>query len=298
MSNPYKHLRWRALAGSLLIFFMMPPAKASDFHSPRTAALGGAGHAHPILNDAIYLNPSFVSFLPSYSISANYLWFRGPKESDAQEVAPYHGHNWNFSIQDGRSELFQAGAGLSFMEDSTKVHVGASKAIVKRWGVGIGGKYIRPKSDSRKNTLKDATFSTTGLINDSIYAALIIDNLLESTYGKELGYHREITLGSKFNLEKIMIFYLDPLWVPNLEGGRYGKYGYEAGVELTPFSDMFLRFGMFRNAKLPFTGGMRSRGFGFGIGWIAPRVSLDFGISRSLEPIQATAQEVGMTVYF
>ena len=43
--------------------FATPWANASDYQSPRTAALGGAGHASPLLNDAIYLNPSFSSFM-------------------------------------------------------------------------------------------------------------------------------------------------------------------------------------------------------------------------------------------
>ena len=57
-------LAWIAAAFTLLLG--SAPGWAADFQSPRTAALGGAGHAAPMLNDAIYLNPSFVSFMPSY----------------------------------------------------------------------------------------------------------------------------------------------------------------------------------------------------------------------------------------
>src|SRR4051812_23643954 len=68
---------------------------ASDFHSPRTAALGGAGHAGPLLNDGVYLNPSFASFLPSYSVSGNLLLFHGPDGPNGDPS--YHGRNYNVS---------------------------------------------------------------------------------------------------------------------------------------------------------------------------------------------------------
>ena len=34
--------------------FSTGSALATDYHSPRTAALGGAGRAGPLLNDSIY----------------------------------------------------------------------------------------------------------------------------------------------------------------------------------------------------------------------------------------------------
>src|SRR5436305_13181621 len=81
-------------------------AFGSDFHSARTAALAGSGHAGPLLNDSVFLNPSYASFLPTYSLALQYLKFSGPSRPGESD---YHGRNYSVSIQDGRNELFQAG---------------------------------------------------------------------------------------------------------------------------------------------------------------------------------------------
>ena len=142
-----------------------PAAVASDFQSPRTAALGGAGHASPMLNDAIYLNPSFVSFLPSYSISGNYSFFSGPSNCDGCGAGDPHGHVLNASIQDGRSELFQAGVGLSLFNDRKVLNIGASRSVVEKLGVGIGGKWALPAMESPSllwDTLASVTYLPMG----------------------------------------------------------------------------------------------------------------------------------------
>ncbi|MBI4925638.1 MAG: hypothetical protein HY843_06910, partial [Bdellovibrio sp.] len=121
---------------AVLMFMYSFAAIASDFHSPRTIALGGAGHAGPLLNDAIFLNPSFASFLPTYSFGFNYLSFANQNDIGDK------GRILNVSIQDGRSEVFQAGAAYTQKSDGSYLHVGASKNFVNRFGFGIGGKFF------------------------------------------------------------------------------------------------------------------------------------------------------------
>src|SRR4051812_25896306 len=82
-------------AALICLGFSGASALASDFHSARTAALGGAGRAGPLLNDGIYLNPSFLAFLQSYTFAGQYEWNKG----DA------HGRILQASIQDGSSQL-------------------------------------------------------------------------------------------------------------------------------------------------------------------------------------------------
>jgi len=267
-------------------------ASASDFQSPRTAALGGAGHAGPMLNDSIYLNPSYASFLQTYSISLNYLRFKGPAtEPDGSSF--YHGHYQNVSIQDGRTEVFQAGMGFTRQEDSRMVHVGASKTAIKQLGFGLGAKFILPNNSNDR--IQDLTFSTTGIISGAFQAVFIIDNLLQSAAGKERGLYREYILGTKLNLQSIAMIYFDPHFTGDASGT--GIYGQEAGLEFTIMSDLFLRLGAFRNSKAPFQQ-ILGRGYGAGFGWIAPRLSMDFAISRVIAPIPATSQVFGMTMYF
>jgi len=275
------------------VVFQPHPVSASDFDSPRTVALGGAGHAGPLLNDTIYLNPSFASFLPTYSVSGNYTTFNGSPVTTPQGVTDYHGRNYNFSVLDGRSDLFQAGVGFTQREDGTFVNVGASKELAKRFGVGLGGKFFF--NSASKTSGRDLIYSMTEIPFDWLQTALIADNLLQTSAGKQWNLYREFTLGMKFNVQSIVLVYIDPHLTPDLPTSS--EFGYQAGVEFVIMQDVFLRMGHFQNAMTPFSS-TYGEGYGVGLGWVAPRISLDYGMSRVLHPHPETSHNFGATIYF
>ncbi|MEO5968881.1 MAG: hypothetical protein ABIQ95_03055 [Bdellovibrionia bacterium] len=267
-------------------------AVGSDFHSPRTDALGGAGHAAPLLSDAIYLNPSFGSFNQVHSLSFNYLTYSGGTIQRPEGPIDYYGHNANISILDGTAEqLFQAGVGYTRRDDLNILHVGTSKSFVQNYGVGLGAKFIFP-NDGTGNRITDATFSASGIFNDWIQSSLIIDNLWEAA--PNLGFYREVILGTKINVMKIVLFYLDPHWSPTLGDSTFG---YEAGVEFPFMSDLFLRAGTFKNSTIPYQA-QRGDGYGLGFGWLAPKLSLDYAYSRAFIPIAGYSHNLGATIFF
>ena len=259
-------------------------ALASDYHSPRVAGMGGAGHAAPILNDGLYLNPSVIALLPAYSVSASHESVSGPNNTEPQTLVQ------NLSIQDGTNSVFAAGLGYTRKTYGREVHVGASTKIFQTYGVGLGGKFLFG-SDSKKST-QDASLSATGAVNDWIQAGLIVDNLMETANTKSWGQYREIILGLKFNIQKILIVYLDPHLLPGKPGDTFG---YELGAELPIFSDLYIRGGLNKNAFQPALGGY-GHGHGFGIGWAFPRISFDFAITRSFEPARTNNMLFSVTI--
>ena len=253
---------------------------AADFESPRTAALGGAGRASPLLNDAIYLNPSFISFLPTSSVAANYSRLK-------QE-----GRNSNFSILDGRSELFQAGVGYTLQEDRRMVHFGGSRAIFERYGVGLGGKMLIPHGTGVQ-ALWEYTLAMTALPWNNFQAALTIENVRESARARELGFYRSVQMGTKYNFEGLVLAYFDPHWTPHARN----PYGYGAGLEFPFFSDFFLRMGTFRNSRLTWLNDS-ANGYASGVGWVAPKLSLDVAVQRVQSPVTTQVLLGGATIYF
>ena len=280
---------WMSLV--FLLVVSAPLAKASDYQSPRTMGLGGAGHAAPLLNDALYLNPSYTAFLPSYSLSFNYLWYGGGN-ANPDGSNSFHGHDINAALQDGRSDLFQAGVGYTQTETERMIHVGASHQIIKQLGVGIGAKFNFP-NDNSYSLIRDSIFSVTGAPAQWFQAAFIIDNIFETDAGVSRGYYREFVLGTKFNVIGAVLIYFDPHFVPNYST----SYGHEFGIEFPLLHDFYLRGGLFQNAWIPFESA-RGRGWTYGAGWIGPRLSLDFGVSNPNAPIPATAFNIGGTAYF
>lgn len=251
-------------------------------------ALGGAGTAGPLLNDAIYLNPSYVSFLPTYALGFNYLFYSGAND--------LHGVIKNISVQDGRSELFQAGVGYTHSFSERQIHFGASRSIIQGVGLGLGGKFIIP-TDDRHEQVRDMTLSGTFVATDWFQAVGVIDNLIQSANAKYYGYYREYRIGTKFNYQGIFLAYFDPQLSPDVPAGQGGKFGHSLGLEFPFMSDFFVRLGEFRETKVPFAR-VRGRGYGFGVGWIAPKLSLDYGLERMVSPVAATAHSFGMTVFF
>lgn len=275
----------------VLSSFLAPTVDASDFQSPRTAALGGAGHASPLLNDAIYLNPSYAAFTPAYGIQGNYEWYNSPQAADGSEQ--YHGRLLNASVQDGRNSLFQAGVGYSIRNEGKLLNFGAAKAAIKQLGFGIGGKFYFPNVNNGPS-VSDTIVSTTWMATSWLQAAAIVDNAVETGNAKAQGFYREFILGTKINLQSIMLIYLDPHWAPDAPN----LFGYEGGIELTPFTDLFFRGGVFKNASQAELDNLRGQGFGFGIGWVGPRISFDYGLSHVTQPVSCVAQMIGTTIFF
>jgi hypothetical protein len=255
------------------------PAQGADYLSPRTAGIGGAGHAAPILNDAIYMNPSFGSFNPGYTVSVGYV--------------NYDGRNLNVAVQDGRNEMLQAGVGYTQREEGKMVHVGASRSFLKRTGFGLGAKFFFGSDDMP--TGQDFNLSMSGIVSEWVQIALIADNLRETDAGKQRNLYRQFTLGTKVNIDKIVLLYADPHLIPNRTDGD--AFGHSAGIEFVMLRDFFWRLGSFRNANVPWLN-RHGTGWSTGLGWVGPRFSVDWALTRVTRPVLESAHTFGLTMYF
>lgn len=258
--------------------------QATDYHSPRTAGLGGAGHAGPILTDAIYLNPAMMPFLPVYSVSISHNGYNGPDDTEPK------GRVQNASIQDGTNSLFQAGVGYTRKAYGKMVNLGASTRVFEKYGVGVGGKFLFG-SESRES-VQDATVSAMGNVTEWLQTAIIVDNVVNPSKGRQWNSGRELILATKLNIQKILLIYFDPHYVPSKTGSHLG---YELGLELPVMTDLFIRGGLNRDSFQPHLGAY-GKGYGFGFGWSFPRMSLDASLSRTEEPARTNNLLFSITI--
>lgn len=281
-----------ALVGLLLSTF----AHSVEHHSPRTAGLGGAGHAAPLLNDATYLNPSYIAFLKTYSVAANYLSYDGQSEGGSTGI---YGRNYNLSLQDGRNQSFQAGAGYTVRDGSKVLTVGLGKAFspTKPFSVGIGFSRIFDLPGKRNVNL--FSISSTVAASRFIQFSFNVDNMLENESTRQEGRFREFILGSKINIKNRFFIYADPHYTPSLAGA--GKWGYQIGGELLTVSDIYIRYGLFENAFTPFILAY-SKGYSYGAGWVAPKISFDYAFSKVSSRLDggapASSHTFSATVFF
>ncbi len=259
-------------------------AHSTEYLSPRVLSLGGAGRAAPLFNDSIYLNPSYASFTPSYNISTGYTWFTP-------------GRSYNASIQDSRTELFQAGIGFTRREQNGAINFGASKIAVEHLGFGLGAKLII--DDGTNNITTDSTFSASFLAASWFTSAIIIDNIFQSDAGLARNLYRTFYLATKFTTLEVVQIYIDPFYSPSYTSGA--KSGYSAGIELGLMADFFARFGKFQDADIPYLN-TRGSGIGLGLGWVGPKVAFDYAYhhvtQNDLNLGIVSAHAISMTVFF
>lgn len=259
-------------------------ASATDFQSARTAGLGGAGHAAPILTDAIYMNPAMISFLNAYSVTVTRNSYSGPEDSEPK------GHILNASVQDGTNSLFQAGVGYTRKAYGKEVNIGASTRLFENYGIGVGGKFLFG-SESRSSA-QDSIVSFLASPFKWLQSAVIVDNAVQTEKTREWGLRREFILGMKVNLEKILLVYFDPHLTPGKDGS---SYGYELGAELPLMSDFYIRGGMNRNSFQPHLG-VYGRGHALGLGFSFPRLSIDAAYTRTMEPVRTNNLVFSITI--
>lgn len=262
---------------------------AEDFQGPRAYALGGAGHAGPFLNDAVYQNPAYLGFSRAYSIAANGLLYKKAANEH------YRGSIFNASAVDATSPLVQAGMGYTQRDDLQMGHLAIAKSLFERTSFGLTGKAFAPRGAAIKDAKFDGMASIAYVYSETIQVSATADNIHQSTAQKARGMYRQYTLGTKLNIQKMLLIYLDPHYTPDLPSGSL--YGHQVGVEIPTFADLFLRGGMFKSSFIP-TQATYGKGWGMGFGWIGPRLSLDYAFSRVQEPARERIHTAGVSVFF
>jgi hypothetical protein len=290
MSRNFKYLT--AAAAVSAGFSTINPIWAADYQSPRTAALGGAGHAGPIGTDGIYLNPSYVSLVPAYAVSTGYQMFNAGTVNP-QGYSSTHGHDLNVSIQDGKTEQLQAGFGVTQSDEGRLFQVGVSKAAIPRLGVGVGAKFFIP-SNPNYSFVREANVSASYAPMEWLQLSVLGDNLLESDGAKSQNLYRQFTVGSKINFQHSILVYADPHWTPNLPTGS--TVGLEAGVEIVTFNDFFIRAGKYFSSYVPTTRTV-GNGYGLGLGFLGGRTAIDYAFTSSSSSVPGTTHVFGVSLY-
>jgi hypothetical protein len=225
-----------------------------------------------------------MAFLPAYSISGSLNKFGGPNDAEP------NGRVLHASVIDGTNPMFQAGVGYSRKTYGREVHIATSAKVLPQYSAGVGVKLFFG-SESRQSA-HDVTLSSLGQPLSWLQTGITVDNLIEANQGKAWGRYREVTLGIKANIQKLLYLYFDPHLVPNKPGSQYG---YQAGAEIPVMNDFFLRGGVSRNSNQPHLG-IYGKGYGFGFGWIFPRISVDFAIEKSVSPVETSGMLFSLTI--
>ncbi len=275
----------------------------ADFQTTTTLSLGGAGHASPLLTDAIYVNPAFLATTPITAGSVSY------QKSQAYDFsAP------QIAVLDGSQDaLFQAGIAGARMSFADTVHIAAAKKLGKKISAGIGSKLYFMKVPTFSRQL-DFYASVAFSPNKYLLFSAMLDNIRQSIPGLDL--QRTLVLGSKICIGDNFALYADPQinlasedhkhfteafkksWLSGL--GKFSSElvtGYAVAAEIVTFGDVLLRGGLFRNTYQA-TLQEHASGWGIGAGWIGPRIALHLASHYITNPQKVSTFSGQVSIFF
>jgi len=212
-----RQIFWFFVFGFSLFHFLLPIQNSlgSDFQSPRTTGLGGAGHAAPFLTDAIYLNPSHLYLLPFFGAGASYLYHEAGFFPSTTGTAV--GSNYNLSVMASSRQLpVQFGAGYTRRDDGTLIHFAASFGLWDRFSLGVGAQFLTTPSGNLIGS-PDMGLSMSMTVSTSFRLALVADHVLGALQSN--GFLTEIILGSKWQITPEWSFLVDPHFGTDSMGG-------------------------------------------------------------------------------
>ena len=285
---------WLFLLCFSLFQFLIPiqDSFGSDFQSPRTTALGGAGHAAPFLTDAIYLNPSHLYLLPFFGAGANYLYHEA--SFFPSTTGSGVGSDYNLSVMASSRQLpVQFGAGYTRRDDGTLIHFAASFGLWDRLSLGVGAQFLTTPSGNLIGS-PDMGLSMSMIVSTSFRLAVVVDHVLGALQSN--GFFTDIIVGSKWQILPEWSILVDPHFGPDTLGGAYAL-GIEAGTEVRIGEYLFVRAGGYSNSVLPFVQ-VKGSGVSGGLGFTFPKVAIDYALGGVLSPQVGLFHNIGVKVFF
>lgn len=260
---------------------------ASDYQSPRTLSLGGSGHASALQIDPIAMNMSQAAFLPAYQVSAAFQKYKG--NDDSQEP---RGRVSTFGILDGNETTTPMGVFYSRRAEGAILALGIAHKINENFSVGLSGKTTLKSSRNRIN--RDFSTSATYRLSSQFQFAFITDNVIANKdRAAPWNQYREYTVGTRYSPMNGVIFYADPHYTPSIEK----NWGWEAGAEFATFADLFLRVGRSVRSYQSHLSRYGSS-LGYGLGYVGPRIALDFAISHAEANAKTRSLVASATIMF
>ena len=284
-------MRVGVLCSMILMSGLISHCLASEFQSPRVAALGGAGRASPLSTDATFINPSFIPQIPLHVISVNYLLYQGQGGDYFQDT----GRILNAAFQDGsKGAYFQAGVGYTKFSRGSMIHTAIATELSPNLTLGLSVKALRPQYEGN-NLRFNGSLSMTWNLAKALRIAVIADNVLKSAASQNL--IRELILGTRVGFSEDLALFVDPHWYPDL-GSYPQSFGLESGVEWFVSNVVCLRAGGYKNARPNFQSQL-ANGVAAGLGFVLPRTAIDYSYSRQLsQKNQGFAHNVAISLYF
>ena len=257
-------------------------AKIRNFETTRMKSTAGAGVASFLVDEASILNPAPIAF----SGSSSFYFQKGSSENDGanKEDSENSIPTDNIAIiaSDGNGALKGS---LSYVkqtkgsESQIKISSAVSSLTGKQSSMGFGYQYSKSQTPIGETTFKQLSGGVYHYVSPNLSMGLVVFDIL-----KERAEDVKVFAGFQYSVGNFLTFMFDAGadYTQNLSDSTVIK----AATELKIFSDFYARAGYFEDKA------MKQKGTGAGIGWVQPKLVLEFAIKNTeINASEKLAQE-------
>lgn len=265
---------------NLLLF--VPVANAGravrNWQTTKTTALGGAGIAAPTMIEGLYLNPAMFAFFSNSSF-----YFQN-KDSSLDPVnatrSTQFGNSkppkgFSAAINDG-SNSSKGGFSYTDQEESgtkrKKYSFGFGNTIDGNSSLGVSYSYVQDEfmegNSELHNKLHVGSIGYMNILSPQLSLAIVWN---DPAWADRL--NSKTVVGVHYAPFERLNFLLD--FGQDIKRSLNKTLYYAIATEIEFYTDLYARFGMFQDKVF------NLEGQGMGIGWVGPRLGLEFAMKTS-----------------
>lgn len=266
---------------ALLIFFNLTSelsAQVSDFETTRMKSTGGAGVGSLLMDESTILNPAPIAFFNSSAL------FYQRSSADIEINSANQGRPFSsassksnaFIVSDSKGSLSGSISYINqeeYGDERRTFGLSMASSVGKKSAFGVNYKFIKDtlRDDSgltREEDYKQAIFGVSHVISPSFSLGVVAVDPFQVRPNET-----KAIVGLQYVFEDFISLMLDV-------GADYNQKLSETTIlrgaaQVKLYQDFFLRFGAYKDETL------KEDGTGFGIGWIQPRLTLEFALKNS-----------------
>ena len=241
------------------------------FETTRLKSTAGAGVGSILMDEAAVLNPAPLAFfnLSSFYVQKYDTKWQGGSSPDSET------DSYGFIVADAKGALKGSISYLKHNENSVnrkRFSVALGQAISKTSALGIIYSHTKETHFGDLKNFKDKkgqfNFGLTHAVDQDLTLGLLVVDPFKKNRADT-----QALIGAQYLLKRMVSLILDLGFDYNRD--PKDTLIYKGAIQLSLFSDFFLRGGVFRD-KI-----RHEKGNGFGGGWVSPRLVFDIAVKNT-----------------
>lgn len=245
-------------------------AQIRDFQTTRLNSTAGAGVASILSTEAAILNPATAAFFNGSSFSYQSYSTSLRHESDDREL-----NSEDFAGRNKSQGFFMADhsgpvkGGISYLiqdENDYKrkqLSIHTASPLGDKTSLGLTYRYLEDTKPTKHEINHQTSIGLIQILDEKTIFGLLIVDPTRSTPGQE-----RALAGFQYSIADKLTFIGDTGF--QYSRGITKKYLWRAALQIQLFDDFFFRAGKFYDNVTEF------KGNGWGVGWIGPRLGVEF----------------------